>query len=271
MHASMTTRPPGFTILGSGSSGNCALLQAGDTCILIDAGFSARRILELLKSVGRTIESVHAVFLTHEHQDHAQGFRGLGKFPHLTWIANRETYDALPHAGREKARWSLFETGARFRFRDLEVETFPIPHDAVDPVGYFFQWGGDDLFHPHDSLAWLLDLGHVTSLVRERVCRARTLVVEANYDRELLEGDLKRPWSVKQRIQSRHGHLSNEAVLDLLQNTAFERLGEVHLAHISRDCNSAAAIRKVFAPLLAPGCSYVLRWFNAETGQSELL
>jgi phosphoribosyl 1,2-cyclic phosphodiesterase len=267
----MLNHTPSFRILGSSSSGNCALLDSGKTRILIDAGFSARRILELLSAAGRSIDSIDAIFLTHEHQDHTQGFRGLSKHQHLSWIANRDTYEALAHPGKEKARWTLFQTGSRFLFRDLEVETFSIPHDAADPVGYFFKWGGDDLFHPNGSLAWLLDLGHVTSLVRERVCRAQTLVVEANYDRELLECDSKRPWSVKQRIQSRHGHLSNEAVLDLLQTTDFQRLEEVYLAHVSRDCNSPQAMRKVFAPMLLPGSSIVMRWFNADTGQSELL
>jgi phosphoribosyl 1,2-cyclic phosphodiesterase len=260
-----------FQILGSGSSGNCALLQTRDCRILIDAGFSGRRILDLLRQQGLGPDQIDAVFLTHEHQDHCQGFRGLSRYAHLTWFANRDTYEALDQPAKERSRWVFFETGSRFRFRDLEVDTFSIPHDAADPVGYCFSWGGEDLFNPFRSLAWVLDLGHVTALVRERIVRAQTLVVEANYDPALLERDEKRPWSVKQRIQGRHGHLSNLAVLELLRDTPFDRLSQVFLAHVSKDCNSLEAIRKTLRSLPPERGTCPIHWFNPQSGCSEPL
>lgn len=261
-----------FRILGSSSSGNCALLTTPHTRILIDAGFSGRRICEMLSQQGLSIEDIDAVFLTHEHSDHSQGFRGLCKQSHLTWICNRDTHGAITHPAKERARWSHFETGSRFLFKDLEVEAFSIPHDASDPVGYLFSWGGHDLFSPYRSIAWVLDLGYVTTLVREKIQGADTLVIEANYDNELLELDSKRPWSVKQRIQSRHGHLSNQAVFELLGSLQSSRVREVHLAHVSRDCNTIEAIRRTLAPLFADASlPFSLQVFNPSTHQSEPL
>jgi len=262
-----------FRILGSSSSGNCGLLTTPNATILIDAGFSGKRICQMLEAHNISIQQVDAVFLTHEHSDHSQGFRGLNKHHHLTWISNRDTHEAIQHPAKLKVKWSLFETGSRFVYKDLEVESFSIPHDASDPVGYVFSWGGEDLFTPARSVAWVLDLGYITTLVKEKIHAVDTLVIEANYDTELLEMDMKRPWSVKQRIQSRHGHLSNVATAEFLSSLTDSRLREVHLAHISKDCNSISAIRKCFAPVLAQPekIPFSLAVFNPETHLSEKL
>lgn len=259
-----------FRILGSSSSGNCGLLQTPDAIILIDAGFSGKRICLLLESVGIKIEDIHAIFLTHEHADHTQGFRGLCRHNHLTWISNRDTYEAISHPKKDTAKWSFFETGSRFAYRDLEVDAFSIPHDASDPVGFLFSWGGQDLFTPHQALAWVLDLGYVTNLVKEKITLADTLVIEANYDSQLLEEDVKRPWSVKQRIQSRHGHLSNKATYELLAEGNLGKIKSVFLAHISKDCNSQKAIQRTFFPLLEnKDKDLTISMFNPESGKIE--
>ncbi len=240
---------PSFRMLGSSSAGNCGLIITPTTRILVDAGFSGKRICKLLEEVDLKITDIHAVFLSHEHQDHCAGFRGLCGYDHLSWVCNRDTYRAIDHPRKETCKWSFFETGSRFRFRDLVVDAFPIPHDASDPVGYVFSWGGEDLFDPADSVAWLLDLGYVTELVRSKVKSARTLVIESNYDSHMLEQDTKRPWSVKQRIKGRHGHLSNQHVVELLadcKNAGWER---IHIAHVSRDCNDIEHIRAAFSCL----------------------
>jgi phosphoribosyl 1,2-cyclic phosphodiesterase len=107
--------------------------------------------------------------------------------------------------------------GTDFTFRDLKVRSFALPHDAYDPVGFTFNWGEDgDLFTPARSLAWVTDLGYVPEHVKEHIRHVHTLVIEANYDEELLERDERRPWSIKQRIRGRHGHLSNNAAFDLV-------------------------------------------------------
>ncbi|HKK18039.1 MAG TPA: MBL fold metallo-hydrolase, partial [Opitutales bacterium] len=220
-----------FRILGSSSSGNCALLQTDHSTVLLDAGFSARRIEQMLESVGESIDSIDAVFLTHEHGDHAQGMRGLAKRADLPVYANRDTADAVQAKYcRKRVNWQHFQTGTAFPYRDLQVRSFRLPHDAFDPVGFVFSWGEDgDLFTPPGSLAWITDLGYVPAHVREHIRQVETLVIEANYDEELLERDERRPWSIKQRIRGRHGHLSNSATYDLLQEILPEsRLQKVY-------------------------------------------
>lgn len=242
-----------FCILGSGSAGNCALLQTENARVLVDAGFSARRLKEMLAAVGESLDRIDAVFLTHEHGDHAAGIEGLKKFPQLRVFANAATARAVQSGLEHRPDWQVFQTGARFRFRDLEVESFAVPHDAADPVGFLFHSGHpDDLFLPRRSLAWLTDLGHAPQNIRERIRDADVLVVEANHCSEMLKADTKRPWSVKQRIGGRHGHLSNQSALELLSSVASPRWQRVFLAHLSRDCNSPAAVERAFAPLSCP-------------------
>lgn len=238
-------------ILGSGSAGNCALLRTGDLKILIDAGFSARRIGRLLKEVDECIGGVDAVFLTHEHSDHTQGLRGLTQFPDLPVFANRDTAESIQARLTKSVNWQIFQTGADFKFRNIRIHPFALPHDAYDPVGFTFFWSHPDGSDSSPrSLAWVTDLGYVPEHVRQHLRKVRTLVIEANYDEKLLEKDERRPWSLKQRIRSRHGHLSNDAAFELIGDLSRTGpLEKVYLAHLSKDCNSVDLVRKRFASL----------------------
>jgi phosphoribosyl 1,2-cyclic phosphodiesterase len=237
-----------FCILGSGSSGNAALLVTEGARVLVDAGFSARKLVALLAAVGETLERIDAVFLTHEHGDHAMGIEGLKKFPHIRIFANAATSRAIQVNLAHRPDWQLFETGARFRFRDLEIESFSVPHDAHEPVGFRFTSGHDDLFSPRRSMAWLTDLGHAPQHIREHIRECDVVVVEANHCPHLLKADNKRPWSTKQRISGRHGHLSNDGTRELLESVASPRWRRIYLTHLSRDCNSHAAVEAALAP-----------------------
>ena len=237
-----------FCILGSGSAGNCAFLQTENARILVDAGFSARRTQEMLESIGESLEGIDAIFLTHEHGDHAAAINGLARFPHVHVFANAATVRAVQSTLKFRPVWHVFETGGRFRYRDLEVESFTVPHDAQDPVGFRFMNGADDdLFSPRRSLAWLTDLGHAPQHVREHVRAADVVVVESNHCAEMLKADNKRPWSLKQRIGGRHGHLSNDRTCELLESVANPRWRHIFLTHLSRDCNSLDAVRSAFS------------------------
>ena len=246
-----------FSILGSGSAGNAALLQTDDTRVLVDAGFSAKRLAALLSDLGEKLESIDAIFLTHEHSDHAAGLTGLARYPNIKVFANRGTAQALQAGLKHRVAWNLFETGGTFRFRDLEVSSFTVPHDAQEPVGFLISHGEDDLLSPRRSLAWLTDLGHAPQHVRERIREADVLVVEANHCPTMLQADTKRPWSTKQRISGRHGHLSNEGARELLASVASPRWRHVFLTHLSRDCNSLAAVEAACgAVLTARSCGF---------------
>jgi len=242
-----------FSILASGSSGNCALLVTEGARVLVDAGLSGRRIRDLVHAAGESLAAVDAVFITHDHGDHTGGIESLKKFPHLKFFANAATARAVQQTLSWNPAWQIFETGAAFRFRDLDIESFAIPHDAVDPVGFRFTSGQDDLFSPRRTLAWVTDLGHAPPSVRERLRACDVVVVESNHCHRMLEADPKRSWVLKRRIGGRHGHLSNERMGELLASVASPRWQRIYLAHLSRDCNSRTAVEEALAtvrPLL---------------------
>ena len=144
--------------------------------------------------------------------------------------ANALTREVLAEKVGPGAQWRIFEKGQPFNVSELTVSAFPIPHDAADPVGFVLKRGDA-------SMAVVSDLGHVTSPVREHLREQDGIFIESNYDQAMLDADTKRPWSTKQRISSRHGHLSNDQVAELLREVACDRLGHVVLGHLSSDCN----------------------------------
>ncbi len=241
-----------LTILGSGSAGNCALVEAGRTRLLIDGGLSARQIAVRLAQCGINPIEIDGILLTHEHIDHAGGLDVWCKQSATPIYCNRLTAEVLQTPRTELRKdWRYFVTGSEFTVGDITIETFPVPHDAVEPVGFL-------LHHGNVALGFLTDLGTVTKLVQERIRHAHTLAIETNHDEKLLQNDTKRPWSVKQRIMSRHGHLSNTAAANVLAECAGSNLRRAVLGHLSRDCNS---------PELAVG---TVRARLAECGASEI-
>ncbi len=222
--------PVRLTILGSGSSGNAAYLEAGETRLLIDAGLSGRQIRQRLLAIGRAPENLSGILLTHEHSDHTLGLSGLASKCRVPIYCNRLTRDALATVLDLPLDFRLFSTGAGFDLGEVQVESFSIPHDAYDPVGF--------LIRTHEgNFGFLTDLGHATRLVIERVRPANVLLLESNHDVKLLQDDPRRPWSLKQRILSRHGHLSNDAAAEVAAEVASAELQHIFLGHLSGDCN----------------------------------
>lgn len=237
-----------FCILGSGSAGNSTLIVSENARILVDAGFSARKLGTLLESVGESLERIDAIFLTHEHGDHCSAIEGLRKFPQIQVFANAATARAIQRGLEHRPTWQIFETGSRFRFRDLEIESFAVPHDAQEPVGFRISNGIEgDLFSPRRSVAVLTDLGYAPQNVQECIRECDIVAVESNHCPDLLRADTRRPWSTKQRICGRHGHLSNVAARELVATVASPRWRRIFLTHLSRECNSRAAVESAFA------------------------
>ncbi len=237
-----------ITILASGSAGNSALLRSGTTTLLLDAGLSARRLRERLAFCGVAPESLDGILLTHEHGDHTAALKVLCARFDLPIYARRMTATALGHLATHQ-NWRYFGAAA-FTVGDLTVESFPVPHDAVEPVGFL-------VHHENSTFGLVTDLGHATPAIHDRLRRVDTLFIETNYDDDLLTRDLRRPWSVKQRILSQHGHLSNAAAADVVAAVATERLRRVLIGHLSRDCNTPelanAAILSALAATDYPG------------------
>lgn len=240
-----------LTILGSGSSGNCAYLETAETRLLIDAGLSARQIRKRLLTIGRAPESLNGILITHEHSDHVQGLAVLATKLQVPVYCNRLTKEAIEAQLQMRLDFRLFATGTTFEVGDVCVDTFSVPHDAYDPVGF--------LVHTcAGKIGFLTDLGHATKLVIERVRAANILLLETNHDMKLLQEDTKRPWSVKQRISSRHGHLSNDGAAQVTEQIVSAELQRIYLGHLSSDCNHPdLAYRAVNESLQRLGANHV--------------
>lgn len=218
-----------MTILGSGSGGNCTYIESGDTRILVDAGFSARQTRARLASISRAPEGLTGILITHEHVDHINGLPALAGKLGIPVYCNRLTREALEFQLEVKFDCRIFSTGSSFDIGELSVDTFTIPHDASDPVGF--------LIHtPAGNIGFLTDLGHATKLALERVKSATALLLETNHDLKMLQ-ESTRPWSLKQRIAGRHGHLSNLDAADALEKIMSDGLVQLYLGHLSRECN----------------------------------
>ena len=219
-----------MAVLGSGSGGNATLLNCEDTYILIDAGLSAKQLVSRMEQLGLTPEDLDAILLTHEHSDHARGVDVLLRNRDIPVFANAMTREALSYKMKSEIRWKIFRSGQEFSHGDFQIQSFLIPHDAAEPVGFVIS--GNNY-----QVGMLSDVGHITNVMREKLTGCDGIYVEANYDERLLEEDTKRPWSIKQRIQSQHGHLSNSQTAELLSEVACEKLKTVMLSHLSSDCN----------------------------------
>jgi phosphoribosyl 1,2-cyclic phosphodiesterase len=220
-------------MLGSGSAGNCALIATEHCKILVDGGLSARQIVARLEQCGVAPEKLDGVLLTHEHGDHVCGLEVLCRKLDIPIYANALTAEAVRSGGSldRHRHWRFFETGAEFNICDIAVQTFPVPHDAVDPVGFAFHSGAR-------GLGFITDLGYPTKMLIERLREVHTLVIETNHDEKLLQSDTHRPWPVKQRIMSKHGHLSNAAAASVIEQLLSGKIERVVLGHLSRDCNT---------------------------------
>ncbi|MCA1962404.1 MAG: MBL fold metallo-hydrolase [Prosthecobacter sp.] len=230
-----------LTVLGSGSSGNCAVVSTDHSTLLVDAGLSAKQICLRLEAAGFSLAQIDGILLTHEHQDHTGGLEVLTGKRDLCLYATPLTQEAILSSLklRGNTRWKLMNTGSAFDLQDLRIECFPVPHDAADPVGFV-------IADAEARLGLLSDVGYVTNLIKDRLRGSHSLFIEANYDTQLLDEDTKRPWATKQRISSRHGHLSNDQAAELLEAVAHPALHHVVLGHLSDDCNAPErAIRRM--------------------------
>ena len=221
-----------LSVLASGSSGNCTYLSDDTTEILIDAGLSGRQIEQRLESIGTSIAHVDGICLSHEHSDHISAARILQKRHDLPVYANGGTIEAIRNHPKESSMvLQQFETGTPFSIGAFQIETFSIPHDAYEPVGFIIR-------HQVATIGVVTDIGMVTESICQKLRGCHALVVESNYDEDLLR-EAPRPWSLKQRIRSRQGHLSNLEAAQLIMGSHSEQLTHVILAHLSSECNTA--------------------------------
>ena len=233
------------SVLGSGSRGNAILVVAGHTRLLVDAGFSGRDLARRLDAVGVDADEVDGVVITHDHGDHTKGMgvfaRRHGTPLHMT----RPTREACAKLLRGGEQVHEYRPGRVFHVGDVRVEPFITVHDAVDPVGVALV----DECTGH-RLGVATDLGRPTAQIRHALGACDLLILEANHDEVLLHTS-PYPVSVKRRIASSHGHLSNQAAARFAVDLLHPRLAGVILAHLSDACNRPELAREVVAEALS--------------------
>lgn len=218
-------------ILSSGSSGNALFIESEKTKILIDAGLNAKQISLRLSSIGININDINAICLSHEHGDHTQAINILQKKHKIPIYVNYLTKEALIKNDKFKdLHYKIFESGTTFLIGDLSIETFLVPHDAAEPVGF-------KITNKNKSIGIITDVGIPTPLIMDKLKNCNLLVVEANYDEDLLI-DAQRPYKLKQRIRGNLGHLSNIDSAKIITACHHKNLKHVILAHLSSDCNT---------------------------------
>jgi phosphoribosyl 1,2-cyclic phosphodiesterase len=233
------------TVLGSGSNGNATLVEADGVRVLVDAGFSGRDIERRLAAIGVEAESISGIVITHEHVDHTRGMgilaRRFGLPLYLTPVTRASCAKLL--TGPEEVR--EYSSVQPFRIGPIEIHPFLTVHDAADPVAV-------TLRHTESGhkLGIATDLGRPTAAVRHALSGCDLLILEANHDEAMLWNG-PYPWSVKQRIASSHGHLSNRAAAELAAELHHPGLLGVVLAHLSAHCNEPDLARDVVGEALA--------------------
>ena len=221
--------------LASGSSGNSFLIKSEDTALLVDAGISARQIVQGLEELGFYARDLDAVLVTHEHSDHIKGLKTICKASGAAVYASRGTLLGIPFAP-ELENVRTFTPGDSFRIGGIDVESFSTSHDAADPTGFSFSAAGR-------KISIVTDTGIVTEEAFESIKGCDALVLESNHDESVLRMG-RYPWFLKQRILSDVGHLSNEAaanavlrLLSLERAAGIEKRRLVLLAHLSQENN----------------------------------
>jgi phosphoribosyl 1,2-cyclic phosphodiesterase len=232
----------GITVLGSGSQGNSILIHNRETGLLVDAGFSRKETLNRLETVGLPPAMVKALLVTHEHEDHVKGCRLLSDSFDIPSYMTTETYRYMKQNNKTGTRNILFDPGTPFQIEEFYIEPFAVQHDALQTVGFVIS-------DKTSKVGVATDLGQVNNLVKARLSGCDALILEANYDQQMLR-DAKRPLFIKRRIMGRHGHLNNEDAVKSFDDLLTERTKFLFLAHISGECNSHELVRNLAAEKL---------------------
>ncbi|MED4015749.1 MBL fold metallo-hydrolase [Sutcliffiella cohnii] len=220
-----------FSVLASGSTGNAIYVENDQHSLLIDAGLSGKKMQELFDKIGKKIESLSGILVSHEHSDHIKGLGVIARKYNVPIYANEKTWKAMEsNIGVIPVDQKfIFDTGAAKAFGSLQVESFGVSHDAAEPMFFAFHDGAK-------KLVVITDTGYVSDRMKGVISDADVYVFESNHDVQMLQMG-RYPWSIKRRILSDVGHVSNEDAALAMADVIGDKTKRIYLAHLSQDNN----------------------------------
>ncbi|MGG0178212.1 MBL fold metallo-hydrolase [Bacillus sp. AFS001701] len=220
-----------FSVLASGSTGNALYVGTEKTKLLVDTGLSGKAMESLFKEINRDIKEVSGILVTHEHSDHIKGLGVLARRYQIPIYANEKTWKAMNHLIGEipTEQKFIFNMETTIQFGDIEVESFGVSHDAAEPMFYVFH-------HNEKKFVTITDTGYVSDRMKGIISNADMYIFESNHDVEMLRMG-RYPWSIKRRILSDVGHVSNEDAALAMSDVIGDKTKRIYLAHLSQDNN----------------------------------
>lgn len=220
-----------FSVLASGSTGNAVFVETEEHSFLVDAGFSGKQMEGLFDKIGKDISKLSGLLVTHEHSDHIKGIGVLARKYKLPVYANKKTWDAMNGLIGEvpTEQKFTFDMETVKSFGSLDIESFGVSHDAAEPMFYIFH-------HEGKKLVLVTDTGYVSDRMKGIISNADMFVFESNHDVQMLRMG-RYPWSIKRRILSDVGHVSNEDAAIAMSEVIGDQTKRIYLAHLSLDNN----------------------------------
>lgn len=245
-----------FSVLASGSTGNAVYVETQKQKLLIDAGLSGKKIESLFRQIDRHPQDLDGILVTHEHSDHIKGVGVLARKYGLPIYANEKTWTAMEsNLGTvDNGQKFILECDSVRTMGDLDIQSFGVSHDAVDPMFFVFHHGGKKL-----TLA--TDMGYVSEQIKGVIRNSDMYIFESNHDMNMLRMG-RYPWNVKRRILGDSGHVSNEDAAYALSEVVGDRTSRIYLAHLSRDNNMKDLARMTVAQILEQGDAGVGHQFH---------
>ncbi|BDH63776.1 putative metallo-hydrolase YycJ [Lysinibacillus sp. PLM2] len=220
-----------FSVLASGSTGNAVYVENDEHAFLVDVGLSGKKMEQLFAKIDRDMSKLSGILVTHEHSDHIKGLGVVARKYKIPVFANEKTWQAMDgHIGNIPTEQRFhFNMEAVQSFGSLSIESFAVSHDAIDPMFYVFHEGDR-------KLVIITDTGYVSDRMKGIIRGADTFVFESNHDIGMLQMG-RYPWSIKRRILSDVGHVSNEDAAIAMSEVVFEKPTHIYLSHLSKDNN----------------------------------
>jgi phosphoribosyl 1,2-cyclic phosphodiesterase len=232
-----------FASLGSGSAGNCMVIEQAHTRLLLDCGFSANEIAKRLQALDLKPEQISGILVTHEHDDHAKGaFKFAAKFNVPVWLSHGSLKMCERYMPGAPIQINIIDSHTLFSIEDIEINPYPVPHDAREPTQFTFSDG-------NYKLGVLTDAGSSTAHIEHVLSGCDALVLECNHDLGMLENG-PYAWTLKKRVGSRLGHLDNQSAAALLAKLDNGKLKHILAAHLSAKNNTADLAKKALSQVL---------------------